>query len=157
MQMWKEFWSQESVFFFWAFQNLEGAEGATVERSTCVPLLIQYVVTSGNKKSAVSLQLRKSSYCLLQERSISVKWKCRKVWLFNSIHINHYVLQLQVVLQKCKVKSLMHSPGDYILLSADKYEIKVCTTYHTSIISVPSEAKCLKFANRCYFIPYSLL
>ncbi|XP_039417659.1 F-box/WD repeat-containing protein 2 isoform X3 [Corvus cornix cornix] len=31
----------------------------------------------------------------------------------------------KVVLQKCKVKSLMHSPGDYILLSADKYEIKI--------------------------------
>ncbi|MBZ3873635.1 F-box/WD repeat-containing protein 2 [Sciurus carolinensis] len=30
----------------------------------------------------------------------------------------------KVVLQKCKVKSLLHSPGDYILLSADKYEIK---------------------------------
>lgn len=53
-----------------------------------------------------------------------------KVWLFNSININYYILQLQVVLQKCKVKSLMHSPGDYILLSADKYEIKVCTIYH---------------------------
>ena len=24
-----------------------------------------------------------------------------------------------------QVKSLLHSPGDYILLSADKYEIKV--------------------------------
>ncbi|MBW03683.1 F-box/WD repeat-containing protein 2, partial [Eschrichtius robustus] len=31
----------------------------------------------------------------------------------------------EVVLQKCKVKSLLHSPGDYILLSADKYEIKI--------------------------------
>ncbi|XP_071430802.1 F-box/WD repeat-containing protein 2 isoform X2 [Pithys albifrons albifrons] len=31
----------------------------------------------------------------------------------------------KVVLQKCKVKSLMHSPGDHILLSADKYEIKI--------------------------------
>ncbi|KAL6058614.1 hypothetical protein STEG23_038360, partial [Scotinomys teguina] len=31
----------------------------------------------------------------------------------------------KVVLQKCKVKSLLHSPGDYILLSADKYEIKI--------------------------------
>ncbi|PIO37829.1 hypothetical protein AB205_0103880, partial [Aquarana catesbeiana] len=30
-----------------------------------------------------------------------------------------------VVLQKCQVKSVMHSPGDYILLSADKYEIKI--------------------------------
>uniref|UniRef100_A0A8C5R7R5 SURF1-like protein n=1 Tax=Leptobrachium leishanense TaxID=445787 RepID=A0A8C5R7R5_9ANUR len=31
----------------------------------------------------------------------------------------------KVVLQKCQVKSVMHSPGDYILLSADKYEIKI--------------------------------
>ncbi|XP_027723498.1 F-box/WD repeat-containing protein 2 isoform X2 [Vombatus ursinus] len=31
----------------------------------------------------------------------------------------------KVVLQKCKVKSLLHSPGDHILLSADKYEIKI--------------------------------
>lgn len=31
----------------------------------------------------------------------------------------------KVVLQQCKVKSLLHSPGDYILLSADKYEIKI--------------------------------
>lgn len=30
-----------------------------------------------------------------------------------------------MVLQQCKVKSLLHSPGDYILLSADKYEIKI--------------------------------
>ena len=32
---------------------------------------------------------------------------------------------LQVLLQKCEVESMMHSPGDYILLSADKYEVKV--------------------------------
>lgn len=38
---------------------------------------------------------------------------------------NMDIFILQVVLQKCKVKSLLHSPGDYILLSADKYEIKV--------------------------------
>lgn len=31
----------------------------------------------------------------------------------------------QVILQKSEVESMMHSPGDYILLSADKYEIKV--------------------------------
>ncbi|XP_061116890.1 F-box/WD repeat-containing protein 2 [Conger conger] len=31
----------------------------------------------------------------------------------------------KVVLQKSQVESVMHSPGDYILLSADKYEIKV--------------------------------
>ncbi|XP_059905875.1 F-box/WD repeat-containing protein 2 isoform X2 [Gadus macrocephalus] len=31
----------------------------------------------------------------------------------------------KVILQKSEVESMMHSPGDYILLSADKYEIKV--------------------------------
>ena len=31
----------------------------------------------------------------------------------------------KVLLQKSEVESMMHSPGDYILLSADKYEIKV--------------------------------
>ncbi|XP_017316042.1 F-box/WD repeat-containing protein 2 isoform X1 [Ictalurus punctatus] len=31
----------------------------------------------------------------------------------------------KVLLQKSQVESMMHSPGDYILLSADKYEIKV--------------------------------
>lgn len=31
----------------------------------------------------------------------------------------------KVVLQKSEVESVMHSPGDYILLSADKYEIKI--------------------------------
>lgn len=61
----------------------------------------------------------------------------------NSIRISHYILQLQVVLQKCKVKSLMHSPGDYILLSADKYEIKVCTICHEHIIVLPREIEYL--------------
>lgn len=95
--------------------------------------------------------------------TLSMKWKMQiKVWLFSSININHNILQLQVVLQKCKVKSLMHSPGDYILLSADKYEIKVCTVYHTYIILIPREIKCLsaslKFTNRrLYFLPYCLL
>uniref|UniRef100_A0A3B4YEW2 F-box and WD repeat domain containing 2 n=1 Tax=Seriola lalandi dorsalis TaxID=1841481 RepID=A0A3B4YEW2_SERLL len=31
----------------------------------------------------------------------------------------------KVMLQKSEVESMMHSPGDHILLSADKYEIKV--------------------------------
>uniref|UniRef100_A0A3P8VH90 F-box and WD repeat domain containing 2 n=1 Tax=Cynoglossus semilaevis TaxID=244447 RepID=A0A3P8VH90_CYNSE len=31
----------------------------------------------------------------------------------------------KVILQQSEVESMMHSPGDYILLSADKYEIKV--------------------------------
>lgn len=35
------------------------------------------------------------------------------------------VVSLQVLLQKSEVESVLHSPGDYILLSADKYEIKV--------------------------------
>lgn len=35
------------------------------------------------------------------------------------------VLVCQVILQKSEVESVVHSPGDHILLSADKYEIKV--------------------------------
>lgn len=35
------------------------------------------------------------------------------------------VLSHQVILQKSEVESMVHSPGDHILLSADKYEIKV--------------------------------
>uniref|UniRef100_A0A3B3UBJ0 F-box and WD repeat domain containing 2 n=2 Tax=Poecilia TaxID=8080 RepID=A0A3B3UBJ0_9TELE len=31
----------------------------------------------------------------------------------------------KVILQRSEVESMVHSPGDYILLSADKYEIKV--------------------------------
>lgn len=34
-------------------------------------------------------------------------------------------LVYQVILQKSRVESLLHRPGDHILLSADKYEIKV--------------------------------
>lgn len=37
----------------------------------------------------------------------------------------------------------MHSPGDYILLSADKYEIKVGTIYHAYNILVHCEIKSL--------------
>nr|XP_020656576.1 F-box/WD repeat-containing protein 2 [Pogona vitticeps] len=53
-----------------------------------------------------------------------------KVWaLSTGVCLNtltgHTEWVTKVVLQKCKVKSLMHSPGDYILLSADKYEIKI--------------------------------
>lgn len=35
------------------------------------------------------------------------------------------VLLLKVILQRSEVESVLHAPGDYILLSADKYEIKV--------------------------------
>lgn len=35
----------------------------------------------------------------------------------------------QVILQKSEVESMVHSPGDYILLSADKYEIKVILVF----------------------------
>lgn len=35
------------------------------------------------------------------------------------------IIFLKVILQKSEVESVVHSPGDYILLSADKYEIKV--------------------------------
>lgn len=48
---------------------------------------------------------------------------CKPV--FCNLGLTTPFFSLQVVLQKCKVKSVMHSPGDYILLSADKYEIKV--------------------------------
>ncbi|CAK6972283.1 F-box/WD repeat-containing protein 2 [Scomber scombrus] len=34
-------------------------------------------------------------------------------------------LDILVILQKSEVESMVHSPGDHILLSADKYEIKV--------------------------------
>ncbi|MEE6505024.1 hypothetical protein FKM82_005421 [Ascaphus truei] len=44
----------------------------------------------------------------------------------------------KVVLQKCEVKSVMHNPGDYILLSADKYEIKIWP------IGSEINCKCLK-------------
>ena len=49
----------------------------------------------------------------------------------------------------------MHSPGDYILLSADKYEIKVCM-YH---FGTQGMGALLKFTNnlRLHFLPYSLL
>lgn len=30
-----------------------------------------------------------------------------------------------MILQKSQVESVLHGPGDHILLSADKYEIKV--------------------------------
>lgn len=40
-------------------------------------------------------------------------------------HISCVVTRDQVILQKSEVESMVHSPGDYILLSADKYEIKV--------------------------------
>lgn len=35
------------------------------------------------------------------------------------------VISPKVILQKSEVESMVHSPGDHILLSADKYEIKV--------------------------------
>lgn len=42
---------------------------------------------------------------------------------------------LQVLLQKCEVESMMHSPGDYILLSADKYEVKVNKKYQYFLLT----------------------
>lgn len=52
------------------------------------------------------------------------------------------IIFLKVILQKSEVESVVHSPGDYILLSADKYEIKV------AIVSVadPCELLLLKGA-----------
>lgn len=45
------------------------------------------------------------------------------------------VIVHQVILQKSEVESVVHSPGDYILLSADKYEIKVMfwSLYQTAL------------------------
>lgn len=40
-------------------------------------------------------------------------------------HLSCVVTSHQVILQKSEVESVVHSPGDHILLSADKYEIKV--------------------------------
>lgn len=37
----------------------------------------------------------------------------------------HTAWVTKVVLQNCKVKSLLHDPEDHILLSAGKYEIKI--------------------------------
>lgn len=48
------------------------------------------------------------------------------------------IIFLKVILQKSEVESVVHSPGDYILLSADKYEIKV------GVVSV---------ADPCEFLP----
>lgn len=39
----------------------------------------------------------------------------------------------QVILQKSEVESMVHSPGDYILLSADKYEIKVMFPFMVNV------------------------
>uniref|UniRef100_A0A8C5LG40 F-box/WD repeat-containing protein 2 n=1 Tax=Jaculus jaculus TaxID=51337 RepID=A0A8C5LG40_JACJA len=49
----------------------------------------------------------------------------------------------KMVLQRFKVKSLLHSPGDYILLSADKYEIKIWP------IGREINCKCLKTLSIC--------
>ncbi|XP_029467704.1 F-box/WD repeat-containing protein 2 isoform X2 [Rhinatrema bivittatum] len=63
---------------------------------------------------------------------------------FNTL-TGHTEWVTKVVLQKCEVKSLMHSPGDNILLSADKYEIKIwpigreinCKCLKTLVIKIP--------------------
>lgn len=47
----------------------------------------------------------------------------------------------QVILQKCEVESMVHSPGDYILLSADKYEIKVMLLSPVSFVFSLSKSK----------------
>lgn len=47
-------------------------------------------------------------------------WNACVFWNVSCVVISH-----QVILQKSEVESVVHSPGDYILLSADKYEIKV--------------------------------
>lgn len=40
-------------------------------------------------------------------------------------NVSCVVISPKVILQKSEVESMVHSPGDHILLSADKYEIKV--------------------------------
>ena len=55
----------------------------------------------------------------------------------------------QVILQKSEVESMMHSPGDYILLSADKYEIKVMSL---SCLSAPLATHLSK-----PFLPYVVI
>ncbi|XP_043916662.1 F-box/WD repeat-containing protein 2 [Protopterus annectens] len=56
--------------------------------------------------------------------------KTVKVWaLSTGTWVNtltgHTEWVTKVVIQQSQVESLLHSPGDYILLSADKYEIKI--------------------------------
>lgn len=51
------------------------------------------------------------------------------------------VVSHQVILQKCEVESMVHSPGDYILLSADKYEIKVMLLSPVSFVFSLSKSK----------------
>lgn len=58
----------------------------------------------------------------------------QQMFTFNEMMI----VFLKVILQKSEVESVVHSPGDYILLSADKYEIKV------GVVSV---------ADLCEFLP----
>lgn len=54
---------------------------------------------------------------------------CCWFWTTCNCSISDFDLLLfliyQVILQKSQVESLLHRPGDHILLSADKYEIKV--------------------------------
>lgn len=54
-----------------------------------------------------------------------------------SKHVFCVVTSAQVILQKSEVESVVHSPGDYILLSADKYEIKVKMMLFFSLLKKP--------------------
>lgn len=47
------------------------------------------------------------------------------MFFYDCSFVTFCVASHQVILQKSEVESMVHSPGDYILLSADKYEIKV--------------------------------
>lgn len=53
----------------------------------------------------------------------------------------------QVLLQKSEVESMVHSPGDYILLSADKYEIKVMLL--SPVVSLVKKYSHLKLILSC--------
>lgn len=47
---------------------------------------------------------------------------------------------LKVILQQSEVESVLHSPGDHILLSADKYEIKVGAVGAEPLTAAEAEA-----------------
>ncbi len=55
----------------------------------------------------------------------------------------------QVILQKSEVESVVHSPGDYILLSADKYEIKVMLLSPAVSFVITNNLKLLSLFSCC--------
>ncbi|XP_035524133.1 F-box/WD repeat-containing protein 2 [Morone saxatilis] len=59
----------------------------------------------------------------------------------------------KVILQKSEVESMVHSPGDHILLSADKYEIKVMLLSPAASCCVRRDTPIIGLAH--YQIPYA--